>query len=43
MTKTNLLRVTQMNAIFLDTEIEKSFRLIIQEACKHLPVRKKNI
>ncbi|XP_076269360.1 peroxisome biogenesis factor 2-like [Rhynchophorus ferrugineus] len=36
MTKTNLLRVTQMNAIFLDTEIEKSLRLIIQEACKHL-------
>ncbi|CAG9771334.1 unnamed protein product [Ceutorhynchus assimilis] len=37
MSKNNLLRVTQMNAIYLDKEIEKSFQQIIQDACKHLP------
>lgn len=38
MTQNHLLRVTQMNAVYLDKEIEKSFQLIIQEVVKHLPV-----
>ncbi|XP_050309514.1 peroxisome biogenesis factor 2 [Anthonomus grandis grandis] len=37
MQKNKLLRVTQMNAIYLDNEIEKSLQHIVQEACKHLP------
>ncbi|ENN81557.1 peroxisome biogenesis factor 2 [Dendroctonus ponderosae] len=37
MAKTKLLRVTQMNAIYLDKEIERSFQQIIQDAIKHLP------
>lgn len=32
-----LLRVTQINAIFLDSEIEKLFRQLLQNAFKHLP------
>lgn len=38
MTQNHLLRITQMNAVYLDKEIEKSFQFIIQEAVKHLPV-----
>ncbi|KAL1497658.1 hypothetical protein ABEB36_008581 [Hypothenemus hampei] len=37
MSKNNLLRVTQMNAIYLDQEIERSFQEMIQIAIKGLP------
>ncbi|XP_066138180.1 peroxisome biogenesis factor 2-like isoform X1 [Euwallacea fornicatus] len=37
MSRNNLLRVTQMNAIYLDREIEKSFQQIIEDTIKHLP------
>ncbi|KAJ8918428.1 hypothetical protein NQ315_008125 [Exocentrus adspersus] len=36
MTKNNLLRVTQMNAIYLDNEIYKVFRQLLQEASRYL-------
>ncbi|KAJ8926308.1 hypothetical protein NQ314_021324 [Rhamnusium bicolor] len=37
MSKNNLLRVTQMNAVYLDKEIYKSLRQLVQEASRHLP------
>lgn len=37
MVKNNLLRITQINVIYLDREIQKAFHQIIQAACKHLP------
>lgn len=41
MTKNNLLRVTQMNAIYLDEEIYKAFHQILQHALRYLSVSKK--
>ncbi|KAJ8935576.1 hypothetical protein NQ318_000843 [Aromia moschata] len=38
MNKNNLLRVTQMNAIYLDKEIYNSLHQILQNACRYLPV-----
>lgn len=43
MNKKSLLRITQMNAIYLDEEIYKSLRQILEEASRNLPVRKKRI
>ncbi|XP_018563190.1 peroxisome biogenesis factor 2 [Anoplophora glabripennis] len=35
--KNNLLRVTQMNAVYLDEEIYKAFRLLLDQATRYLP------
>lgn len=39
MSTDKLLRVTQMNAIFLDNEIYKALMQIIHETSRFLPVR----
>lgn len=38
MTKNKLLRVTQMNAIYLDNEIYNLFTQLAQDTLKYLPV-----